>query len=82
VGDNWNFYCNPDLDELFARQAVTVDPDERIAIYEEIEKLLQEDMVWLGVWQDNDVWTVNNRLDNVRLSGADPFWNIGDWTVK
>lgn len=82
VGGNWNFYCNPALDELFALQAVTVDLDERIAIYEEIEKILQEDMVWLGVWQDNDIWTVNNRLGNVRLSGADPFWNIGEWTVR
>jgi peptide/nickel transport system substrate-binding protein len=82
VGDNWNFYCNPDLDELFARQSVTVDPDERIAIFAEIEKVLQEDMVWLGVWQDNDVWTVNSRLANVRLSGADPFWNIADWAVE
>lgn len=82
VGSNWNFYCNPILDELFARQSVTVDLAARIAIYGEIQKLLQEDMVWLGVWQDNDIWTVNNRLANVRLSGADPFWNIGDWTIK
>lgn len=82
AGSNWNFYCNPELDELFARQAVTVDMEARIAIFEEIERILQEDMVWLGVWQDNDIWTVSKRLNNVRLSGADPFWNAANWTLE
>lgn len=82
VGNNWNFYCNPQLDELFVLQAATVDTTARIAIFEDIERTLLEDMVWLGVWQDNDVWSVANRLQNVRLSGADPFWNIGAWTIE
>jgi peptide/nickel transport system substrate-binding protein len=82
VGSNWNFYCNPALDELFVAQAVTVDTDDRIAIYEEIQRIMMEDMIWLGVWQDNDVWTVANRLGNVRLSGSNPFWNIGEWTLE
>ncbi|MEJ5248054.1 ABC transporter substrate-binding protein [Caldilinea sp.] len=82
AGSNWNFYCNPELDELFARQAVTVDMQARIAIFEEIERIIQEDMVWLGVWQDNDIWTVSKRLSNVRLSGADPFWNAANWTLE
>jgi peptide/nickel transport system substrate-binding protein len=82
VGNNWNFYCNPELDVLFEAEASTVDTEERIAIYEQIQTIMQEDMVWLGVWQDNDVWSVSNRLGNVRLSGADPFWNIGEWTLE
>jgi peptide/nickel transport system substrate-binding protein len=82
VGNNWNFYCNPELDALFEAEASTVDTEERIAIYEQIQTIMQEDMVWLGVWQDNDVWTVSNRLGNVRLSGAAPFWNVGEWTLE
>jgi peptide/nickel transport system substrate-binding protein len=82
VGNNWNFYCNPELDELFVAQATTVDTETRIAIFEEIQTIMQEEMIWLGVWQDNDVWTVSNRLGNVRLSGANPFWNIGEWTLQ
>lgn len=82
VGSNWNFYCNPELDELFDLQATQVDLDERIATYEQIEQIMLDEMVWLGVWQDNDIWSVANRLQNVRLSGADPFWNIAEWTVE
>lgn len=82
VGNNWNFYCNPELDALFDLQAVTVDMGERIAIFEQIQQIMMDEMIWLGVWQDNDIWSVANRLQNVRLSGADPFWNIGDWTIE
>ncbi|MBX3000264.1 MAG: peptide ABC transporter substrate-binding protein [Caldilineaceae bacterium] len=82
VGGNWNFYCNEELDSLFQAQSTTVDLAERIAIFADIERILQEEMIWLGVWQDNDLWTVSNRLGNVRLSGADPFWNIGEWTIE
>lgn len=82
VGGNWNFYCNPTLDELFVAQAVTVDTDARIAIFEEIQRIMMDDMVWLGVWQDNDIWSVSNRLGNVRISGASPFWNVGEWTLE
>ncbi len=38
AGDNWSYYCNPQLDELFDLQARTVDLDERIAIYGQIEQ--------------------------------------------
>ncbi len=82
VGGNWSFYCNPELDALFDLQAATVDTAARIAIFGEIQKIMMDDMVWLGVWQDNDVWSVANRLQNVRLSGADPFWNIAEWTIR
>lgn len=82
VGNNLSFYCNEELDALFQQQATIVDTAARIPIFAEIQRLLLDDMVWLGVWQDNDLWTVSNRLDNVRLSGADPFWNISEWTIE
>lgn len=82
VGDNWSYYCNPELDELFNLQARTVDMDERIAIFAQIEQIMLDEMIWLGVWQDNDMYSVSNRLQGVRLSGVNPFWNIADWTIK
>jgi peptide/nickel transport system substrate-binding protein len=82
VGNNLSFYCNEELDALFQQQATTVDTAARIPLFAEIERILLDDMVWLGVWQDNDLWTVSNRLNDVRLSGADPFWNIAEWTLE
>ncbi|MDI9548606.1 MAG: peptide ABC transporter substrate-binding protein [Chloroflexota bacterium] len=82
VGDNWSYYCNPQLDELFDLQARTVDLDERIAIYGQIKQMMLDEMIWLGVWQDNDMYSVSSRLEGVRISGVDPFWNIADWMIK
>jgi hypothetical protein len=33
------------------------------------------------VWHDNDLWTVNKHAGNVRISGADCFWNCWEWDV-
>ena len=27
-------------------------------------------------------WTVSKKLQNVRFSGATPFWNVYEWDIK
>jgi peptide/nickel transport system substrate-binding protein len=81
VGGNWQGYCNPALDELFAEQARTVDYNARVAIFHEICHVLYDDVVWIGVWYDADTWILNTRLQNAQINGATPFWNIAEWDV-
>jgi len=80
-GSNWYGICDEDLDALFQAQEVEVDPDKRIEQFHEIGRIMNEQVYWLGVWHDNDVWTTSKRAQNVRLSGADPFWNCFEWDV-
>lgn len=80
-GANWQGYCNPALDELLMTQAGTLDPDERVQLYYEIEKIMYDDVIYVGFWKDPDLWSVNARLQGVKLSGATPFWNAGEWGV-
>ena len=68
-------------DELWAAQAVEMDPDKRIEIFHEISRIMNEKVYWLGVWHDPDPFSLNRRTRNVRLSGADPFWNCYEWDV-
>lgn len=44
------YYCNPELDELIAKQRVTGDVDERAGIIRDILHLIQEDNVWIPLW--------------------------------
>jgi len=81
-GANWQRYCNPELDALLEEQAVTVDPEARKQLYFQIEKIMQDDVVWIGIWKDPDLWSVNNRLTGVQLSGATPFWNAHEWDAS
>jgi peptide/nickel transport system substrate-binding protein len=82
AGGNWQGVCFEELDGLFAEQAVTVDQDARIELYKQIESIMHEQMFWMGVRTDPDFWSLNNRLQNVRFSGVDPFWNAYEWDIS
>lgn len=79
INDNW--YCNPALDELFAQQAATVDVNGRIAIFNQIDQVLYDEMIWLSMWYDPDLWAINSRISNTLVSGADPLWNAVNWEI-
>ena len=81
-GSNWQGYCNAELDELFTQQATETDPEARKEIYYQIGRIMHDDVVWVGLWKDPDLWSVSNRLQGVRLSGATPFWNAHEWTLS
>ncbi|MBZ0286536.1 MAG: peptide ABC transporter substrate-binding protein, partial [Anaerolineae bacterium] len=56
VGTNDNHFCDPAVDELFAQQASTVDPDARIAIFHQIDQYLFDQVIWTSMWYDPDLW--------------------------
>lgn len=81
AGANWQGVCIEELEELFAEQAVTVDLDARIQLYYEIESIMHDEMFWMGVRTDPDFWALHNRLENVRFSSSESFWNVYEWDV-
>ena len=80
-GGNWYGICDEELDALFQAQAVEMDPNKRLQLYHDIGKIMTERVYWLGVWHDNDLWTINKHTGNVKISGADSFWNCWEWDV-
>jgi peptide/nickel transport system substrate-binding protein len=82
AGGNWQGVCIPEMDDLFAQQAVTVDQEARIQLFYEIEAIMHDEMFWMGVRSDPDFWALNTRLQNVIFSGVDPFWNAYEWDVS
>ena len=81
-GGNWQGICDEQLDALLMEQAVTLDVEERTDLYHQIGQLMYDNVYYIGIWNDPDLWSVNNRLQNVRLAGASPFWNVHEWTVS
>ncbi|MCC6188701.1 MAG: peptide ABC transporter substrate-binding protein [Anaerolineales bacterium] len=80
-GANWQGYCNADLETLLDEQAVTADPQARRALYEQIQQIMFDEMIYVGIWKDPDLWSIHESIQNVRLSGPTPFWNAHEWTV-
>lgn len=81
-GSNVQGYCNPRVDELMIKQAVTLDTAARIQIFMEIQQIIYDDVVYIGMWKDPDLWSINSRVKNVKLSGVYPFWNASEWEVS
>ncbi len=79
AGENWQFFCDQELDDLFAKQTATVDAKARIQLFYQIEKIISDKVYWVSVWDDPDWWAVNKQLQNVKFSGATPFWNSNEW---
>lgn len=80
-GNNDTRVCDEALDALFTQQATQVDFAERQQTFYEISKYIHEQVYWLGIWQDPDVWAYSARLENVKISGATPFFNIAEWDL-
>lgn len=80
-GANWQGVCIEELDTLLMEQASVLDTQERIAMYHQISQILYDEVLYVGIWKDPDLWSINNRLQNVKLSGAAPFWNAHEWSV-
>jgi peptide/nickel transport system substrate-binding protein len=81
-GTNWSGLCDEDLNALFQKQATQVDFADRQETFQQITRLIFDQVYWLGLWQDPDIWGVNNRLQNVKFSGATPFFNITEWGLQ
>ncbi|KAA0268564.1 MAG: peptide ABC transporter substrate-binding protein [Chloroflexi bacterium] len=80
-GSNTQGYCNEKIDELIAQQAVTIDPVARQDIFFEIQQIMYDDVIYIGMWQDPDLWSVSSRLQGVKFSGVYPFWNVSEWEI-
>jgi len=75
------FGCDEYLDGLFQEQLGTLDPEARAEIVRDITKHMHENVYWLGIWDDPDMWIVGPRLTNVSFSGVTPFYTIMEWDV-
>jgi peptide/nickel transport system substrate-binding protein len=80
-GTNWSAYCDETLDGLFQTQTTQVDPAEREATFHEITRYIFDNALWIGLWQDPDLWGINERIQNVQISGTTPFFNIMEWEM-
>ena len=80
-GQNWQAICDEQLDGWFQQQLAEADPEKRMQIFHQISRYIFEQVYWLGLWQDPDLWGISGRLTNVRLSGVTPFFSIAEWDL-
>ena len=74
--------CDKELNDLFLTEATQADFTQRQQTFYKITKHIFDQVYFLGYWQDPDLWAINSKLSNVKLSGVTPFYNIQEWDLK
>jgi peptide/nickel transport system substrate-binding protein len=76
------FICDEELAALFKEPVVTLDEAKRQDLLNQIQQIMHDNVYTIGIWQDPDIWALNPRLLNVKLSGVTPFQNSTEWDVQ
>jgi len=69
-GANRGFYSNPKVDALIDRARREVDPKVRKPIYDELQRILADDLPYINLWYLDNVLVHNKRVRNLQLNPA------------
>jgi len=83
---NYTGYANPEMDDLLARAAASLDPEERMSLYREVQRLYVAEMPAIILNTPKALTVVNKRVINARPGANGPppaglFWNPEQWDV-
>lgn len=80
-GANFNFYCNSQLDSLFAKEQATADPGERQQVFNQIHQVLLTDYPIFPMYALKDIEISKKGTHNYHPGpfGASETVNIWDW---
>lgn len=81
AGSNWQYYCNEELDALFRLEATQVNAEERQETFAKINKIFYDEVLWIGLWANPDIWALGPNIKNVKFSGVTPFFSVCEWDI-
>ena len=79
TGRNRGLYKNDEVDTLTLKGRSVLDPNQRKAIYSQIQKVVAEDLPYVNLWHTNNISIINRRVSGYQqhpMGGYLSFWNI------
>ena len=78
---NFNWYCNKQLDNLFVKEQSTADPNERQQIFNQIHQVLLTDFPMATMFSPNDLSIAKLGTHNYKPGpfGGSETVNIQNW---
>jgi len=67
---NRSFYSNPQVDELIRQGRSTLDQSKRKLIYDEIQRIVADDLPYINLWYLDNVLVHTNRVHGIALNPA------------
>lgn len=68
AGGNRHAYKNPEVDRLIELGRVSMEPQKRRAIYQEIERIMLRDLPYIPLWNEHRIVVVNQE----KIRGFEP----------
>lgn len=81
-GANRGFYANTRVDQLLKDAASTDDRAKQKAAYDEVQKILADEMPVINLWYLDTVLVHSRRLQNLHLSPSGNYDFLRDATLK
>ncbi len=72
-GKPWNVmgYSSEDVDELLDKGLQTMDPDERITYYQEAQRIIIDDAVWIVLYNEPKLYATQDYVKNLLIHPED-----------
>jgi oligopeptide transport system substrate-binding protein len=68
-GPNKTGYSNPEIDRLYERSIKVTDIDERKKIYNDMERIVIEDAVWIYLYYNQRIYLLQKDVKGFYLDG-------------
>src|SRR5690606_21444052 len=76
-------YNNEEVNELFAQARVTLDRDEEIEIYHQIQEITEGEAVYVYLWRNHDLLVVNQQFSLPTASVAGELYDrAAEWSAR
>jgi peptide/nickel transport system substrate-binding protein len=72
-GANRSFYSNPKVDALIDKARREIDPKVRKPLYDEVQRIVAEDVPYINLWYLDNVLVHTKRVRNLKLNPAGNF---------
>ncbi len=80
AGRNYERWCSPAYDALYAQAAREMDPERRKQLFIQMNDMLIEDIVMIPIGHRAEVFGASTTLQGINLTPWDAdTWNIQDW---
>jgi peptide/nickel transport system substrate-binding protein len=75
-GRNRGHYSNQNLDPLLEEGAREIDFAKRKALYDQIQKIVFEDLAVIPLWYDSEIAVINRRVKGFKPSPDGGYWGF------
>ena len=71
---NYAHYVNPEVDDLMVKAKATLNEDERMEYYHQLNKILCDDCPWIGMFNNNLYALARTGIKGVNLNVETTYW--------